>query len=100
MHRLPRRERWRLSVRSRFNGKEMVVERWQLRGNQEDDHRRRAATKTISQPDARDGRRATNARASFRRRGICLEFESQIDGNPWPRGTGQPARPIVAAYES
>src|SRR5580704_1592864 len=81
MHRLSWREWWGLAFGSGSNGEEMVVERWQLRGSQEYDHRRRAAAKTISQPDAGDGRRTAYARASFSRRCVCLELESQIEDN-------------------
>ena len=51
----------RLAFGSGSDGEEMAVERWQLRGNQENDYRGRGAAKTISQPDAGDGRRATNS---------------------------------------
>ena len=53
----------------------MVMERWQLCRNRENDNRRRAATQEISQPHAADGRIATHARAST---GVgCVHLEPE-----------------------
>src|SRR5271165_4649626 len=57
----------------------MVVERWQLCRNRENDNRWRAATKTISQPHAALGRRAAYSRPGIGGCGVYMELEPPGD---------------------
>jgi hypothetical protein len=55
----------------------MVVGRWQLCRNHEDDYGWRVATEAISQSDAADGRRSAFSRSGIGGCGLRLEREPQ-----------------------
>src|ERR1700737_3338115 len=57
----------------------MDLERWQLCRHYENDHRRRVATKRISQPHATNGRRATYSRPGIGSRSVRVEPEPSGD---------------------
>ncbi len=82
LRRLPWFQRKRKSPRSRFNRREMAVERWQLQRHCQNDHRWRHATERISQPHATDGRRSTDRRPGVGSRCLCLGPEPSLM-KPW-----------------
>ena len=53
----------------------MAVERWQLHWNSEIDNGRRAQPEAVSQPDAANGRGATNSGPGKGSGGVRVEFE-------------------------
>jgi hypothetical protein len=72
----------------------MVVERWQLRRDRENDRRRRAATQRVSLPHAALGRRRAHPRSSVGTRGLHLGHE------PPRAGRAEFTRPAAAVGTS